>query len=413
MAITTKVEKRKFRLSELEAAAYNPRQITDAAMKGLQESLETLGLLDMIVVNVKRDPPRVVSGHQRRTALMADGVTHADCVVVRMDDAAEMSANLAMNNRALRGTWDVTAALPVLESVESSLPDAQVTGFAELADDLRRQAARLEAQSAPQAADDVKGEEGPAKSEIGTVYQLGDHRLLCGDFRGLGKVVRKRATACIVDPPYNVAYDSSARPWSPWNGTSVEGDAQEPEAWEEFLSDLFDFVLRKTSGLCYVFSSSVEAPTLEQSWESRGGLVMRWLFWIKDHFAVGRSDYHSMHEQILWGAREGANYYVPTNPRTNALQHAKPAINELHPTQKPVDLIEALMLDSTDVRDVVLDPCAGSGTTLVVAQQLKRVCYAAELKPQHCDTTRRRWAEQVYGQGADWVDLTPGKKIKE
>jgi len=405
MAVQTQIETKKFRLADLEAAAYNPREISEPAMRGLRESLDDLGLLEMIVVNVKRDPPRVISGHQRRDVLMAAGVTHADCVVVHMDDAAEMSANLSMNNPAIRGTWDVRAALPVLDSVEAALPDPTAMGFESLAQDLRTQAARLDALAAPRAENAVGESSGPPKSEPGVVYTLGRHRLLCGDFRGLSSLVKKKATACITDPPYNVAYESAS-------GETIEGDDQKPEEWSTFLKDLCELILRKTTGLCYVFMSSQEMPALERTWEASGGVAMRWLFWVKDRFTLGRGDYHHMHEPILHGAKEGATWYVPDTRRTNVLEFPKPTANDMHPTQKPVELIEALMLDATDARQIVLDPFVGSGTTLSVAEQLQRVCYAAELDPRYCDVTRRRWAEQVHGVGADWEELTPGTTLK-
>jgi DNA modification methylase len=137
--------------------------------------------------------------------------------------------------------------------------------------------------------------------------------------------------------------------------------------------------------------------------------VHRWLFWAKDRFTLGRGDYHHMHEPCLFGARQGVAVKISAQ-YTNVLEYPKPQTNELHPTQKPVELIRDIVLASTDTNDIVFDPFAGSGTTLVVCEEQRRTCYAVEISPKHCDTIRKRWAEQVHGPDCDWRVLTKATK---
>lgn len=402
MTIKTDVEVKKLRLSDLEHADYNPREITGEALQGLHESIRDLGLLELPVVNTKHKPHRIVSGHQRVTNLLQAGVIWADCIVVQMDDPAEIAANLTMNNPAIRGSYDVPKALDQVEGLLPKLPKPDYMGFAYLEADLRSQASRLSI-GATNATDSVVSEVKPTSKE-GHVYLLGKHHLICGSFELLPALMkRKRAAACVTDPPYNVAYVDSS-------GESIENDDMKPNEWEGFVESFVRVIFKLTKGPCFVFMSSKELPSLDSVWTKLKGRTERLLFWIKDRFTIGRGDYHHMHEPILFGLPP--KVVLPELPiRTNVLEIPKPPRNVLHPTQKPVELIRTLLEDCTAPGDIVLEPFAGSGTTLVVAEELGRVCYASELRPEHCDTIRRRWAEQTQGEGCDWKKATPGKKL--
>jgi DNA modification methylase len=394
--VNTKLDTEVFPLSELEAATYNPREITPQAMTGLSESLTRLGLLDLPVVNVRNGKKTIVGGHQRVAVLKKEGYTHVRCVVVRFDDVAERAANLTLNNPAVRGTWDPLKAHPLLASILPSLGAPTVMGFDVLDADIARQLKLLEAGRTPAGAPGAAPDK--PKSKVGQVYHLGDHRLVCGPFEKhlaalLGK---KEAVACITDPPYNVAYESAS-------GESIQGDAQTPEQWLTFLDTLAQVVLAATSGPCFMFMASRELPALDAAWRKNRGRTLRWLFWAKSSFTLGRGDYHHAHEPILYGSR--GTVTVPAFAH-DVLEYPKPSVNELHPTQKPVELIQELMQASTQPGDLVIDPFVGSGTTLAVAQATGRVCYASELDPRFCDVTRKRWAEQVHGIGCDWVKVT-------
>jgi DNA modification methylase len=152
--------------------------------------------------------------------------------------------------------------------------------------------------------------------------------------------------------------------------------------------------------------ASREIPALARAWEASGGQVLRWAYWVKSSFTLGRGDYHHQHEPILFGCRAGSTFKTDRE----VWEFPKPSVNELHPTQKPVDMIRALMDESTKPGELVLEPFAGSGTTLAVAQASGRVCYASEIDPRFVDVIRKRGAEQIHGQGCDWQKLTPGKK---
>lgn len=408
--IQTAPEIARLPLAELEHASYNPREITPEAMSGLLESLGNLGLLELPVVNVRDGKKRIVSGHQRVTGLLQKGVTHADCVLVRFDDAAEMSANLSMNNSMIRGTFDPKVAIPTLDALMTALPTPGYMGFDRLAQELHAQADRMSAGQTKAENSGATVDEKAPSSVVGVVYALGKHRLLCGSFEDTARLLAKKALpidACVTDPPYNVSYEQVT------TGETLANDDLDAEAWRAFLTSLCRVILKYTKGPSYVFMSSKEVPALQTAWEESGGVMHRLLFWSKDRFTLGRGDYHHQHEPIMYGARTGSVFIRSQGPpRTNVLEFPKPVTNDLHPTQKPVELIRALVEDATGEGGVVFDPFAGSGTVMAVAEELHRICYACELSPKHCDTIRRRVAEQVHGPGCDWESLTPplGKK---
>lgn len=403
MSINTEVQTQRFAISDVEFADYNPRQISDDALRGLRESLRDVGLLDMPVVNLKGAKPRLIGGHQRVTALKAEGYTHFDAVVVHFDEAAELTANLTLNNRSIQGSFDAVKAMPVIEAVEPGLVTPQHGGLDALFDSLRTQAARMEAGA--KKATDAPAESAEPHSEPGYVYRLGKHRLVCGSFTALHDLLPKKASATITDPPYGVGYVQAS------TGESVENDALTGDAWTEFLAEACELIVKRTNGLCYVFMSSQEIPALQQAFESAGGRFVTWLFWEKDRFTLSRGDYHHIHEPCLFGTTAKHEPKLNGDPRPNLLQFPKPSVNDLHPTQKPVALIRALMEDATKPNDIVLEPFCGSGTTLVVAEELARVCYASELSPAHCDTIRKRWAGVAHPDDQDWVALTPGEPL--
>jgi len=407
--VQTKIKVKEFPIDGIDEASYNPRHMTDEARQGLEEALEDYGVMRLPVVNERHDPPRLVSGHQLVTSLKRQGYTHVECAVVRFDDADEKAANLALNNRAIRGSYHPKAAV-ALDKLRKKLPNPNRARFEHALSDVRKAAARFKAEHGSKASADTDPAETEVHSEVGVVYELGDHRLYCGDFRDALDVLLSDyyANACVTDPPYNLAYTSGKSFRKDKLREPIEGDDQEPEAWSEFVDALASGLLDSVSGPMYVFMSAQELPSLEAAWTRHKGVVHRWLVVAKSAHPLSPGDYHPQYELCLYGARSDAGelpYYG--KPQTNVFEVARPGKNPLHPAQKTIELIRQFVENSTEVEEVVLDPFAGSGTTLAVCEELARVCMAAEISPGHCDTIRRRWAYQVHGKDADWKALTP------
>ena len=406
--IRTDLKVEKLELAKLELAAYNPREMTQEARQGLHESLDDLGLLELPVVNAKHDPPRVIGGHQRIRDLTADGYTHADCVVVRFDDTAEMAANVALNSPALQGVFDPVRQVPGLQKIAARLPKPNHTRFEDLTEKIREQARRAQAASNKRAEDTTPTKRKKADSTVGQVYYLGEHRLYCGDFHDGVSVVlgRKKADVTITDPPYNLAYTSGKWFRNDKLREEISGDDMDPDEWRQFVTDYCDAIVKATKGAIYMFTAAQEMHVVEQCFADANGALHRWIVAAKNAHPLSPGDYHPQYEMILYGGRHNADvaYYGKAKP--NVLPMQRPSKNVLHPTQKPVAAIRELVEDSTDVGHVILDLFAGSGTTICVAEELERICYACEIDPVHCDTIRQRWAEQAHGKDADWKTLT-------
>ena len=404
---------KRFKISDLEFASYNPRMMDDDARKGLAESIERFGLLEMPVVNTHGGKRRVVGGHQRLRELIDAGFERVDCVVVRFDETAEMAANLSLNNTAIRGMYDPATIGAHLDSLKGSLPKPNFAAFDAAAKELREQAARLRAQADPKARDEVEAPEGEEiASKPGKVYGLGDHRVFCGDFEdGIERLTPQHYVhAVITDPPYNVAYTGGKHFRKDQLREPIEGDEQSEEDWYAFVDRLAASLIGACSGPIYVFFAAKELPALQAAWTRHKGVVHRWLVVAKSAHPLSPGDYHPQYELCMLGARRDGEIREPAELRTNLIESERPTRNGLHPAQKPVELIQRLMADTTDVGEIVLDPFAGSGTTLMVAQDLARICYACEVEPAYVDVIRKRWAVQVHGEKCDWRALTPAVK---
>lgn len=406
--IKTDIEVREFAIDAIENASYNPRFMPEEHRKGLAESVQHFGVLRLPIVNISTDPPRLVSGHQLVEDLRAKGYTHVECAVVRFDATAERAANLALNNRAIQGSYD-PGAIADLEKLRDKIPSPDFTRFETALADVRKAAAQFKAEHSKKADDGSDSDDESTDSESGKVYALDAHRLYCGDFRDAAEVLLPKyyAHACVTDPPYNVGYTSGKRWRKDKLRVPIEGDDQEGEAWDVFIDAVADVLLRSVRGPMYVFMSAQELPAFEGAWLKHKGIVQRWLVMAKNAHPLSPSDYHPQYELCLYGGHKDAEWPYYGKPTPNVLEVPRPSRNPLHPTQKSVDLVQLLLENSTDVEETVFDPFAGSGTTLVVCEQLARVCYSAEISPAYCDTIRRRWAIQVHGKDCDWKALTP------
>lgn len=406
--IRTELKVKKFDLRKLEFAEYNPREMASEARQGLHESLDDLGLLELPIVNVRHDPPRLVGGHQRVRDLLSNGYTHGDCVVVRFDETAEMAANVVLNSPAVRGVFDPVRQVPGLEKIAKRLPTPNHTRFAELSDSIREQARRVQASSNKRAEDHTPEKVAKPDSVLGQVYHLGEHKLYCGDYRDGASVVlgRKKAHVTITDPPYNLAYTSGKWFRNDKLREGIDGDAQDPNEWRQFVADYCAAIVKATKGAIYMFTAAREMHVVEQCFNDANGALHRWIVCAKNAHPLSPGDYHPQYEMLLYGGKHNAEVSYYGKPKSNVIQTKRASKNAQHPTQKPVSLIRELIEDSTDVGHLIFDPFAGSGTTICVAEEAERVCYACEIDPIHCDTARQRWVEQVHGKDADWKALT-------
>ena len=234
-------------------------------------------------------------------------------------------------------------------------------------------------------------------SRPGDLWLLGNHRLLCGDATVATDVERlldgARANICFCDPPYNVDYAGGVGAEKAGKGRRIKNDALGND-FGQFLYDACVLINLYTDGAVYICMSSSELHTLQVAFKEAGGHWSTFVIWAKDRFTLGRSDYQRQYEPILYGWPERAKrHWCGDRNQGDVWQITRPHKNDLHPTMKPVSLVERALRNSSQRGDLVLDPFGGSGTTLIAAEATGRRAALLELDPKYVDVILRRWQE--------------------
>jgi DNA modification methylase len=196
-----------------------------------------------------------------------------------------------------------------------------------------------------------------------------------------------------TDPPYNVNYGATMKDKLRKSGRKIANDNL-GDGFEEFLTVACLNLLTVTKGAIYICMSSSELHTLERAFREAGGHWSTFVIWAKNTFTMGRSDYQRQYEPILYGWKEGTDHFwCGARDQGDVWFIKKPHVNDLHPTMKPVELVERAVRNSSKGRDTVLDPFGGSGTTLIACEKAGRQARVIELEPKYCDVIIRRWQE--------------------
>lgn len=243
------------------------------------------------------------------------------------------------------------------------------------------------------------------KSKRGEIYQLGRHRLMCGDSTKEEDVQKlmggARVDLLLTDPPYNVDYTGKTK-----DALKIENDKKDDSEFRQFLVDAFksaDSVM-KPGAVFYIWHADSEGYNFRGACFDIDWQVRQCLIWNKNVMVMGRQDYHWKHEPCLYGWKPGGSHlWASDRKQTTVLNFDRPTVNKEHPTMKPVKLFDYQMQNNTKKEDVVLDLFGGSGTTLVAAEQNGRVSYTMEYDPRYIDVIINRW-EELTGEKAVLVE---------
>ncbi|MEW6248970.1 MAG: site-specific DNA-methyltransferase, partial [Nitrospirota bacterium] len=340
----------------------------------------------------------LVAGHGRLAAARKLGLSTVPVVVLdHLTPTQRRALVLADNRLAELSTWDDVLLRIELEALQDEGFDLDLTGFD--ADALAELLAGEEPEHEGQTEDDAVPEipEEPV-SKPGDVWRLGPHRLVCGDATAAEAYAQlfpdgERADMVFTDPPYNVNYANSAKDKLRGKHRPILNDAL-GAGFHDFLYDALSLLVAHTRGAIYVAMSSSELDTLQAAFRSAGGHWSTFIIWAKNTFTLGRADYQRQYEPILYGWPEGAErHWCGDRDQGDVWQIKKPQKNDLHPTMKPVELVERAIRNSSRPGDVVLDPFGGSGTTLIAAEKSGRVARLIELDPKYADVIVRRWQD--------------------
>jgi DNA modification methylase len=235
-----------------------------------------------------------------------------------------------------------------------------------------------------------------ARSRRGNVYQLGRHRLMCGDATSEDDVAAlmngAKADLVFTDPPYNVGYIGKTP-----RSLRIKNDKMRNDRFRTLLRDAFSRLASHTkdgSGI-YVCHAAMRTDAFAAALRDTGWYTAQCLVWVKHHFVLGLADYHWKHEPILYGWKAGAPHrWYSDRKQTTVWCFDRPMRNAEHPTMKPIPLIVRAIENSSQLDDLVLDTFAGSGSTLIAAEQTGRTAYVMELDAQYCDVIRLRYARE-------------------
>jgi DNA modification methylase len=353
----------------------------------------------------------VIAGHARLLAARKLGMTEVPVIVLAdLTESERRAFVLADNKLALNAGWDEEMLRVELESLKEDDFNHDVVGFS--AEELEViLAGPEETREGLTDEDAVPDEQEKVITVAGDVWLLGQHRLLCGDATVLGDVEKVMAGGLadmvFCDPPYNVNYGATMKDKIRGTHRPIANDNLGAD-FERFLSAACVNMLAVTKGALYVCMSSSTLHTLHRAFTEAGGHWSTFVIWAKNTFTMGRSDYQRQYEPMLYGWKEGTDHFwCGARDQGDVWFVKKPVKNDLHPTMKPVELVERAIRNSSKSRDTILDPFAGSGTTIIACEKAGRQARVIEIDPKYCDVIVRRWEAFTGGQ-AHREGVTPG-----
>jgi len=367
----------------------NSRTHSDEQVMQVASSIKEFGFTNPILID---DDGGIIAGHGRLMAAKKLGLAMVPCIRLgHLSEAQRKAYVIADNQLALNSGWDLDALKLEIDRLGELDFDIELLGF----DDDFLTSLMIEEPSEGLTDEDAVPEapETPTTVE-GDVWILDNHRLMCGDSTSIDAVDKLMdgglADQFITDPPYNVNYEGS-------DGQKIANDSMKDNDFRVFLSDALSaaFSVMKGGASFYIWHADLEAYNFRGAVKDCGQIVRSCLIWNKPSIVMGRSDYHWKHEPCLYGWKDGAAHLWATDRKQSTVIDfvAKPKKNDLHPTMKPVELIEYQMLNNTKGQDVVLDLFGGSGSTLIASEKNNRHCRMMELDPKYCDVIIKRWQE--------------------
>jgi DNA modification methylase len=394
------------------------KDLTEANYEKLKKSFEKHGFIFPISVWQDGDKNYLIDGHQRQRVIVKEyGDAEVPIIKIPAKDIKE-AAEILLKVTSQYGTITQEGLDTYIATYE--LPEAEIyqATHYDAISYLQTEEPEVEEDEAP----GVSSE--PPVSQLGVVYQLGRHRVMCGDSTDFGATTDLmngvEANLYLTDPPYGVSYTDKNEFLNSIGGgdrltNAIENDHQTPEEMFKFWMQVFTNACNvlKDTGSYYIFSpQGGDLLLLLQAVRDSGFQLKHVLIWAKNNHVLGRADYNYKHEPIVYGWKQGGThtFYGKGDKLTSLWDYDKPLKNDLHPTMKPIEVLVNALRNSTQKDDVVFDHFLGSGSTLIACEQTDRTCYGMELDPKYVDVIRKRYAKFVSTDSQlpeNWEEQTP------
>lgn len=401
------MEFQKLRIKDLIPATYNPRKKLksgDKEYEKIKNSITEFGYVEPIIINKDLT---IIGGHQRATVLSDLGYDEVECIIVDVDKTKEKALNIALNK--ITGEWNKELLADLIKDLEDSNFDIAFTGFEP--PEIEQLFNSVHDKKITEDDFDVDAElKKPTVAKFGDVWQLGSHRVVCGDsikpetydvlMNG------KRANLVLTDPPYNVNVEETAG--------KIQNDNMASEDFYKFLFATFVNMEQsmEQDASIYVFHADTEGLNFRKAFHDAGFYLSGCCIWKKNALVLGRSPYQWQHEPCLYGWKVGGKHqWYSDRKQTTIWEYDRPKASKDHPTMKPIALMAYPIQNSCMSNCIVLDPFLGSGSTLIACEQTGRICYGIELEEKFVDVIVNRYMEQR-GSAEDISVIRDGETIK-
>ena len=415
----------KVKIEDIFEYEHNAKLHPKEQIEQIKNSIREFGNNDPIAIDENNI---IIEGHGRYEALKELGYNEVEVIILNNLTEEQKNAYRIVHNQLTMNTdWDMEMLKQELNNINLDMTSLGIDQ--KILDEVEEDFTEVKEDNfdIDKALEEI---ENPT-TKLGDVWQLGNHKLICGDstsFNDIEKLMNgKEVDLFLTDPPYNINVSNS-------QGMTIENDNMDKQEFIKFLTDVFINAnsFMKPGTPFYIWYADTSALEFHQAcrntnWEIRENLV-----WIKNQFILGRQDYHWRHEPCLYGWKEGAAHYfindrtqstiidetidLETIPHQELIEYIKnllnnstiiyenkPTINDMHPTMKPIPLISRLIKNSSVKNDNILDVFGGSGSTLIACEQLNRKCFIMELDPKYCDVIIKRW-ETLTGKKAVLIE---------
>lgn len=368
------------------ARTHNAEQINK-----LRSSLREFGFINPVIIDGDYN---IIAGHGRVMAAKEEGIGEVPCVFADHLTPAQKKAYILADNRMAQDAgWDEELLRIEIEALQAEAFDIGLTGFEE------QEIADLFASDE----DDVEDDDFDLNSALekaafvkrGDVWQVGRHRLMCGDATSEEDVATlmdgKKANLIVTDPPYGVSFKSS-------DGLTIQNDSIKGEEFYNFLLKAFQNMAAhlEKGGAAYVFHADTEGLNFRKAFVDAGFHLAGCCIWVKNSLVLGRSDYQWQHEPVLYGfMKNGKHSWYSDRSQTTIWNFDKPKRNKNHPTSKPLDLLAYPIGNSSQANGIVIDTFGGSGSTLMACEKSNRICHTMELDEKYASVILRRYVEDT------------------